>query len=437
MPRDLFAETAPQPSPGAPRDLLAEAPQPQPAAVPQVAPSGIGARLLSADTRILHALHDTVMGAGVGTVQGLANMGYGLLDLGQKAIDPVIEKITGKAVPQIPAPNVYLGPYEHYKGTIPAELGEHVLGPVLGTVAAPESIAGLSGIKGIAALPKLQRMLAYGGIQAATQPGGLTERGIAGLLGAGMPLAGHVASRLISTTPKFISSAPYFLIRKLASAIEKSHSANKEISKGLYDEAFKGVENTVPKIGAATQEAFDEIKNLWTTKTSVVRKLLARYENNPRPTVEVLHKLKSDLNKERFKLKGAKNFNSIVSDRVDALESAVEGISDDLANSVSPENHSKYLLAQKYWKDNIVPFDEYRSIQDLLSRKRKITPRLYTDLTEISEPGNTLRRLLKTDLGTMQLARIFHHRIGKYALPALLALPAGYALYHHHSLGEY
>lgn len=445
MPRDLLAElpqAAPTVTPEAapasvaqpmeqqapsqqPRDLLAPdtgiAPTPQPEA-----PSGIS-DLLTEDRTIFNAIKSGIGGAGTGILQGLSDMGYGLADLGDKGINALTQKLFGKDVIHAPHGNMYFGPAEHLKGTIPAKVGE-LGGNILGTLLGGGALKGLG-----AAGTLLPKVLAYGGTAAATQPGGLMERGIAGALGG----AGGATEHLMSTIP-------YMFMKKLGQKIETLEKLHKGIGTDLYDEAFKGTEKIAPKISDETASSLEDVVKTWPTAANPAVKAMRVFakQNN----LKALHTLRSDFRKLVYRMKdvaiGKGSTGEDIS-KSDALNDAIENISKDLRSNmkaVGPETYNKYLIAQKHWREKVIPFRESGAIRELLGEKRKISPRLYKDLTERSLGLNNMgrvRAMLKTNLGSMQLARVMHHKVLGLPLPAYLALGGGFGLYHLKNLVEH
>lgn len=425
MPQDLLATMPQAPQAGAtqPVDLLAQAPAAQAPAGAAPTPGAPPTPAQPEGMTLLDILKGSA-GLSLGTAQGLSKMGYGLAQLGDKGINALTQKLFGKDFHlQAGKPSVYFGPAEHLKGTLPAKIGEDVLAPAIGLGAGGEGLVGA----GAGMLPK---MAAFGAMGAATQPGGLGARAIAG----GLSAFGGGLEHLMSTIP-------YMFRGTLGRAIEKIAQQHKGLSKMLYGEAFKGTGDIVPKLSGDTKASLSDLARSWETKSNPVSRALNRY--NKEPTPSNLHTLRSDLRKAQNNLtKTALKSGLTGSDinKVDAFKTAVPNLSKDLEatmSGASPENYNKYLIAQKHWRENLLPLRHFSSVRNLLGPEREVSTRLYTDLSKDSVSAAKLRELLHTNMGSMQLARIMHHKFMGLPLPVYLALPGGYALYHHANLGEH
>ena len=373
---------------------------------------------------ILKSLGKGVLGAGVGTLQGLSDMGYGLAQLGDKGINFLTQKLFGKNFNlQAPKGDVYYGPAEKLRGTTGAKIGENVLAPALGVALGGEGLAGL-GAPG-AILPK---MAAYGGISAATTPGSLGHRALAGGLGAIGGAAEH-----------YLASLPYMFKGRLASKLEKLSAEHKGISKDLYDNAFRGTEKITPELSPETSNSLENLADAWATKSNPASRSINIFKKNP--NLKNLHLLRSDLRGMQGKLteKALKSgLDTPDINIANLLNNSVDNISNDLLSNMEkagPEIHSKYLIAQNHYKNSVVPFRKYPSLRKLFSEDREVSPRLYTDLAKDAVGAKKLRELLKTSKGAMQLARIMHYKFMGLPLPAYLSLPGAYALYHKHNIG--
>lgn len=208
---------------------------------------------------------------------------------------------------------------------------------------------------------------------------------------------------------------------QLAKLIERTDAATEKETKGLYKTSFQGTDHITPELNLETQNNFNEIKNT-TTPRSKIRKAISRYEEGDQ-TLNKLHRLRSDLGKEANKLDLKRVKDGYLSgadeDTEDLLQETRRNISSDLKkhfDQLSPEKNAQYQKAQQYFANNRAPFREYSSIKKLLSPKRVVSPRLYTDLSEDSVPAAQLRNILGVSKPGMEFARMLHSRLVKYPL---------------------
>jgi hypothetical protein len=361
---------------------------------------------------------------GMGTLQGISDMGYALAQNTSKgfnnyndfvrSINPMLAKKHN--IPMQPRGNIYYGPAEHLKGTTAAKIGENLIAPMVLPMGAEKLAASMG--PGL-----MSKMLAYGTTGAAVTPGGGMRQLAAGLTGA---VGGGVSH--------FMSTLPYMFKGKLGVKIEQAAAHNKEIGKELYTQAFKGTEKAIPQISEKTTSSLADLAEAFPAKANPITKAVRTY--NKSKTITALHSLKSDLMKKQSgyaKLALSKGLTATQEEEGKMINKAIDSLGEDISDSfqkIGPEAHNKYLLAQQHWKDNVVPFKHFSSIRNVLGKEREISPRLYTDLTKDSVSANRLRTLLKTNLGSLQLARLMHHKVAGLPLPAYLGLGGGYGLFH-------
>ena len=113
-----------------------------------------------------------VEGPVLGALQGGAELGYGIQDLLRRGANI----IPGVNLPKGPAPQAFgLTPRtQQLEHTLPAEIAKY------GTEAVGTAIPGEGFVRGAEMAPALARMLGYGATAAATTPGGIGQRALAG-----------------------------------------------------------------------------------------------------------------------------------------------------------------------------------------------------------------------------------------------------------------
>ena len=348
---------------------------------------------------------------GLGVLQGGAHAGYGLADLLARGAS----EIPGVNL-TAPKPNVLVGPAAQLKGTGLERAGEFI------GQAAPAVATG-----GMAAEGFIPQAIATGGIAAATQPGGLAERGIAGALGAGAGGVGHI-----------LSQGGLLFTKGIAKKLESLYAAQKGIGKGLYDSAFSGTHEVPATHSLDTHMQLQELLNKPKTDSTNINYSIRKYLGSDSPTVEDLHFLKSSLGKSENKVLGKIGQKAGLTDRdtdtIEALGTLRNRLGNDLQtnmNRISPEKGHQYAIAQTHWRDNVIPFEKsrYTSLRKLFGSDREVTPGLFRDLSKDAVGSQNLRRLLGTDASTMRVGRILH---SKLSIPAPLLLAGGgyYGLRH-------
>jgi hypothetical protein len=272
----------------------------------------------------------------------------------------------------------------------------------------------------------IPKAIGYFASAAATQPGGMRDRAIAGSIAAAFPGMAKVIKRMPAATFK----------SQLAKLIENTHSGIKDTAKSMYNAAFEGTGGTKVQISPETYKKLDELGKL----SYPIRKAITTFNNDMSPNA--LHILKSDLNKEAMRLGGqkvSKGYERNIVTRILGREGhPEEGVTDSISrdlethmSKLNPEKYNQYRSAQDYYRENVVPFKEYKSLRDLLGPGRKVKKSLYRDLGEDATPAGKLRDLLDISRPTLAAGSLLHSNYVR----ALSALSGLGALGFHHATG--
>lgn len=283
--------------------------------------------------------------------------------------------------------------------------------------------ASLVPVGGEAAL--IPKMLAYFGSAAATQPGSMKDRAIAGSIAAAFPGMAKVIKSMPAATFK----------SQLAKLIENTHSGIQDTAESMYKTAFKGTGGTKVQISPETYQKLDSLKSY-----SPIKKAIAVFNKDMSPNS--LHILKSDLNKEAVKLGAKKTTGGFEQDLITRILGREghpeEGVTDSIArdleghmSKLNPDKYNQYRSAQNYYRENAVPFKEYKSIRDLLGPERKVKKTLYRDLGEDATSAGKLRDILDISRPTLATGSVLHSNYVR----ALSALSGLGALGFHHATG--
>jgi hypothetical protein len=326
-----------------------------PAEAPTQQPPPIIGTPAAAPATIPQKIGRTLEAGGLGVLQAGTESGQALGQLLNAAINKALG--THLATPQA---SFFVGQAQPLEHTLAARIGKGI--GTVGSAILPGAAVG----RLTEGAPLLMRALGYGTAAAATQPGGLAQRGFAGALGG----LGGVSDYLLTKAPETLFSG------KLAQKILKTYNNQKTVANNLYKNVFDGTENITPQL---SNETTNSLNNLLANKIGRAKiiKSIDRYNKNP--TLEHLHDLKSDFGKESAKLNLAES--SGKSEAVDRdtnvfLKDAGSHINDDLItqlDGINPAKREAYQTAQLHWKENVVPFKQYNSLRKLINTK-EITP---------------------------------------------------------------
>jgi hypothetical protein len=335
-------------------------------------------------------------GLGLGALQGVAQLGHGLGELETGGVNKLMALLGHPTHFHAPEPDVFAGPAAQLKGGLPARIGE-TAGQLGGIAALGGGVGGAAKMAGAA--PWLAESLGFGAAGAATTPGGAGERAIAGGVGAALPIAGRGAIKTLRAfLPKHLS------VTKLAQLVTKTKQEQESLGGNLYKESFKGTQNIKPRLSAPTVQSLGDSQSLVATHADVNKALKTFYQN---PTLEGLHFLKSDFGKMTSKLDSKELKSGLSQSEINKrslLNESSQNIHGDLdrnMSNVSPDAYSKYLGAQKHWRENVVPFNTYNSVKKLLGKDHEISRTLFTDLAKRADSAKRLRELMNLDRGAL------------------------------------
>jgi len=292
-----------------------------------------------------------ILAGGLGAAEGVSEKGQALGQLGDWALN----KIFGTHL-KAPKGSFFVGGAAPLEKLPQAKYGK-MAGGILGDIAIGAPLGRLT-----EGAPLLNRLLAYGGTAAATQPGGAGERIGAAALGAAGGAADYIGS-VLRHAPSYLSDT------SLAKNLFKVGKKQKDIAKNLYNIAFKGVGHKDAMISKGTEDAISELKTIKKGKAAYTDALNA-FENNK--TIKGMHKLRSDLAKEQAYLSNKKALGKLTGtedDKLAYIKKVNKGLSKDLEdvmNSHGEDAYSKYMEAQTHWKNNVVPFRDSRAVHALL-----------------------------------------------------------------------
>lgn len=378
--------------------------------------------------------------AGLGALQGIAQLGHGLGQLETGGVNKIAALLGHPTHLHAPEPNVFVGPLAHLQGTFPAEVGK--LGAETVGTLLPGAELGKIG-EALGAGRRLATGLGLGTVGALTTPGTAGQRAVAGLVAGTapevVPALGKIAKGLGKGGAAVAKSfdPKYWSATNLSKLITKTHGDQKVIARQLYNQAFKGTKNIKPFISPQTHNSLvDMIEG--PAGSGDIKKSLLRFKDNT--TVEGLHALRSDLGTSLDKLNTKElksGLDSFDGDKQTSLRGARAGIDNDLERSMlksSPDNYSKYQRAQEHWKENVVPFKAYPSLRKLLGPEHEITRSLYSDIAKKSVSADHLKNLMNLDPKSMAAARYLKasgKKAAIYGIPTILGFEAA-----HRFLGE-
>lgn len=346
MPIDLLANAGNQQQQSSqPVDLLASSPP------EQAQPSISGGAQLGEQLPQGPSTAHKIMAYALGVPQGVAEHVSAIAQLGDEGINHVF----GTNL-QSPHPSVFMGSARKLE-KIPAAHYGKMTGGILTDLALGAPISRIA-----EGAPLLARMMAYGGASAATQPGGVKDRLVAGSLGAAGGAADYLGS-VFKHLPSYLRDS------SLAKHILKANQVQKRIANKLYDATFSRIGGRLGFIRKDAQEALIKIRDI-KKGTADIEDAVSVY--NKDPTISGLHKLRSSIGKKQNYLETKKALGTLSPNQEDVLvhtnklKSALDKGLEQQLKSIDPFKHEEYLKAQRHWRNNVVPFQSFNSIKNLL-----------------------------------------------------------------------
>jgi hypothetical protein len=271
--------------------------------------------------------------------------------------------------------------------------------------------------------------LGLGGVGAGLLPR-LGKRGIAGFpAGAAISpqhrIMGGILGSATAGAPELLGSAlrnfPNLFLGKLAKSTAEASEKMKTIGKQLYDKSFEGTENLPPELSAAGKQSIENLKQVFPTPGSKVRKSIDIYEKNP--SIRGIHQLRSDLSKKfssNLDVIQKKGLETPVETEQTGLENAIDNLAQDTRTNlakISPEKVQQYDIAQQHWRENVVPLREFAPIRKLLGKQRLAEPSLFKAFAgkvlrgEKETPTEAIRRIVGVPRGIAQTGQLLHRRV--------------------------
>jgi len=214
----------------------------------------------------------------------------------------------------------------------------------------------------------IPRMLAYGGAGAVTAEGGVIPRTEAALMGAAGG-AGDYLLGILRHAPAYLSDAA------LGRLIKSAATKQKGLARKLYGNVFKGTEKEAVQMSPESYQNLQSLLDEYKGERPIKRALNTYNED---PSIENLHHLRSDLDKLKIKTKARVDLGSgdrTDAKRIDMLDDTINSLSDDVGSHlgrISEGKYNQYEQAAEHYRQNVVPFREFKALRDLLGEKGSV-----------------------------------------------------------------